>query len=358
MMVILSALGVVYPSLYAVHLLDYLYRDEVLQGVVSSVTLNWSSLSKTVLLGVIIIYVYSMVGFVYFRNSFDAEQGLYCESLLECFITILSYGLRAGGGIGELLTVPVPDGESYAARIVLDLSFFLIVIVFLLNVIFGIIFDTFGQLREERKDISDDLRNNCFVCSIPASEFQREGKGFDYHIRREHNLWHYLFFLVHLELKDTTEFTSHESYVHELLTRKDLSFFPIGRAMSLKNRSDGAGSEAGGISVGAGAAGGGDAGERLRRLEERVGALTAALVRQGAERAELIGELRAVSLSASALASLPPSQGAGRVVWSGGGGGGARADGPHPVSGGMTGEASRAAAAAAGADQSSGWRMQ
>ncbi|KAI9352504.1 hypothetical protein DFJ73DRAFT_829932 [Zopfochytrium polystomum] len=80
-----------------------------------------------------------MIGFVYFRQSFNGEEGLYCDSLLQCFITVLSYGLRAGGGIGELLTVPVPDGESYAARIVLDLSFFLVVIVFLLNVIFGFV---------------------------------------------------------------------------------------------------------------------------------------------------------------------------------------------------------------------------
>ncbi|KAJ3330189.1 hypothetical protein HDU76_006242, partial [Blyttiomyces sp. JEL0837] len=136
-MVILAILGLWYPSLYCIHLLDYLYRDEVLQGVVASVTMNWSSLSKTVVLGVIIIYIYSVIGFVYFRQSFDPEEGLLCFSLFECFITILSYGLRSGGGIGELLTVPVPESEWYAGRIILDLSFFLIVIVFLLNVIFG-----------------------------------------------------------------------------------------------------------------------------------------------------------------------------------------------------------------------------
>jgi hypothetical protein len=120
---------------------------------------------------------------------------------LECFITVLSYGLRAGGGIGELLTVPITEGESYAARIVLDLSFFLIVIVFLLNVIFGIIFDTFGQLREERNDISTDLKNTCFICSITASEFQRQGRSFDEHCNTEHNIWYVCFYITYYSSK-------------------------------------------------------------------------------------------------------------------------------------------------------------
>ena len=47
-MLVLAVIGLKFPSLYAIHLLDYLYRDEVLQGVIASVTLNWSSLSKTV----------------------------------------------------------------------------------------------------------------------------------------------------------------------------------------------------------------------------------------------------------------------------------------------------------------------
>ncbi|KAI8621777.1 hypothetical protein BC830DRAFT_1163501 [Chytriomyces sp. MP71] len=137
-MVFLAVLGLQFPSLYAIHLLDFMYRDAVLQGVIASVTMNWSSLSKTVILGVIIIYIYSVIGFVFFRHAFDENEGLHCHSLLSCFLTVLSYGLRSGGGIGELLEVPVNQNkEFYGARIILDLSFFLIVIVFLLNVVFG-----------------------------------------------------------------------------------------------------------------------------------------------------------------------------------------------------------------------------
>ncbi|KAJ3216217.1 hypothetical protein HDU67_009791 [Dinochytrium kinnereticum] len=231
-MVLLAILGLRFPSVYSLHLLDFVYRDEVLQGVISSVTVNWSSLSKTVILGVIITYIYSVISFVYFRRSFEPDNGLYCGSLIECFITVLSYGLRAGGGVGDLLSVPVPQGESYTARIFLDLSFFLIVIVFLLNVIFGIIFDTFGQLREDRNAISTDLKNNCFICSIHA---------------------------IHLQTKDPTEYTSHESHVAELLLKHDVSFMPVNRAMSLSRRDTD------------------DMEDRIRRVEDRLACLNTSI---------------------------------------------------------------------------------
>ena len=40
---------------------------------------------------------------------------------------------------------------------------------------------------------------------------------FEEHIRREHNMWHYLYFIVLIKVKDPTEFTGPESYVHEMV---------------------------------------------------------------------------------------------------------------------------------------------
>jgi len=38
---------------------------------------------------------------------------------------------------------------------------------------------------------------------------------FQHHIESEHNVWNYLYFIVHLLTKDTTEFTGPESYVYD-----------------------------------------------------------------------------------------------------------------------------------------------
>lgn len=98
-----------------------------------------------------------------------------------------------------------------------DLLFFFIVIIITLNLIFGVIIDTFADLRSEKQQKEEILKNTCFVCSLPRSAFDNKSITFEEHIKREHNLWHYLYFIVLLKVKDPTEFTGPESYVSRLL---------------------------------------------------------------------------------------------------------------------------------------------
>ena len=71
-----------------------------------------------------------------------------CTDLLTCWLNGMNEGLR-GGDIGALLnpTSPVEFGK-YMLKLVYEFSFYVVVITVLLNVIFGIIIDTFAQLRE------------------------------------------------------------------------------------------------------------------------------------------------------------------------------------------------------------------
>ena len=57
-----------------------------------------------------------------------------------------------GGGIGDSLGKVPLEEDKYTHRIIFDLLFFIIVIIILLNIVFGIIIDTFAELRNERKE--------------------------------------------------------------------------------------------------------------------------------------------------------------------------------------------------------------
>ena len=104
----------------------------------------------------------------------------------------------------------------------------------LLNIIFGIVIDTFAQQRDLQNQIKDNMENVCFICGIDRNSFDRKHPhGYDYHITHEHNVWHYLSFLIHLRTKRQTEFTGPESYVAEMLEAQDLSFFPILRTSTI-----------------------------------------------------------------------------------------------------------------------------
>ena len=54
-------------------LLDILYREETLLNVVRSVTKNGRSILLTAVLGVILIYLFSIIGFIFFQDDFMME---------------------------------------------------------------------------------------------------------------------------------------------------------------------------------------------------------------------------------------------------------------------------------------------
>ena len=51
--------------------------------------------------------------------------------------------------------------------------------------------------------------------------------GFDNHITKDHNLWHYLYFIMYLKIKEKTEYTGPEQYVSECIEHRVRSFVPI-----------------------------------------------------------------------------------------------------------------------------------
>ena len=68
---------------------------------------------------------------------------------------------------------------------------------------------------------------------MDRSQFDNRATSFEDHIRQEHNMWHYLYFIVMIRVKDPTEFTGPDSYVHALIEKKNLDWFPRLRAISL-----------------------------------------------------------------------------------------------------------------------------
>jgi inositol 1,4,5-triphosphate receptor type 1 len=41
-----------------------------------------------------------------------------------------------------------------------------------MNLVFGIIIDAFGDMRDSRKEQDEDIINKCFVCGINRFEFE------------------------------------------------------------------------------------------------------------------------------------------------------------------------------------------
>lgn len=107
----------------------------------------------TAILGIVIIYIFAMIGF--YSNHMKStlifagnnNNMVVCDNSLDCFLLFINFGIRNGGGIGDSFNPVDPEDNSYIARFFFDVGFFVIMVIILLNMIFGIIIDTFAELR-------------------------------------------------------------------------------------------------------------------------------------------------------------------------------------------------------------------
>jgi len=231
---IASVLGIKWTQLYAFHMINICLQSSSIRGVLQSVTTNGANIIATLLGTIVIAYLYAMIGFVAFRDTFGGS-GLKtdCDTLYHCLLSMISFSIMAGGGVDDVSNSRTVDDEYFWPNYLYTISFFILIIIIALNVILGIILDTFGQLREERNNTLKDTISKCFICQIEAERFQRESLGFKNHIKHEHNMWQYLFFLIHLSLKEETEYTAAENLVNKLTKEHSIDYFPLEKAISL-----------------------------------------------------------------------------------------------------------------------------
>lgn len=52
---------------------------------------------------------------------------------------------------------------------------------------------------------------------LDRKSFDNKHVTFEDHIRKVHNMWNYIYFMVLIHVKDPTEYTGPESYVHEMI---------------------------------------------------------------------------------------------------------------------------------------------
>ncbi|MGH0161593.1 UNVERIFIED_CONTAM: hypothetical protein FKN15_041257 [Acipenser sinensis] len=284
--VVTSMLGLcVHELFYSILLFDLIYREDTLFNVIKSVTRNGRSILLTALLALILVYLFSIVGFLCLKDDFimevdrlpqlkstamftgqgeamkdfasscssdgvscaaednvpaatdggeeEEDRERACDTLLMCIVTVMNHGLRNGGGVGDVLRKPSKDESLFPARVVYDLLFYFIVIIIVLNLIFGVIIDTFADLRSEKQRKEEVLKTTCFICGLERDKFDNKTVSFEEHVKMEHNIWNYLYFIVLVREKNRTDYTGPESYVALMIKNKNLDWFPRMQAMSL-----------------------------------------------------------------------------------------------------------------------------
>jgi len=211
-------------------LLDTMFQYPMLENVLKAVTKPYKALGLTFLLGMIIMYAYAFVGFYYFRPDFDGA----CTNIADCTVSTIYKGMRED--IGSALSEVSPSVTNWYERVVYDLSYFVIITTVLMNVIFGIILDTFGSLRDETSEREEYMRATCFISCLERSEIEKATNtlenpeiknGYKYIEEIKQNKWNYLNYIFYLFRKEETEYSGPESYVSAQLKDGDIAWIPL-----------------------------------------------------------------------------------------------------------------------------------
>ena len=72
--------------------------------------------------------------------------------------------------------------NNYYVRYLIEISFWLLVNLVILNIVSGIIIDSFSKLRLENETLQNDKSNVCYICGLNKNLFDSYGIDFTQHI--------------------------------------------------------------------------------------------------------------------------------------------------------------------------------
>ena len=235
-MFIISGIGTILirgEIVYAFLLLAILDLNQTLKGIAISIKLRGPELGASFLLLIFIVYFYSNIGFFYLNDNFEADiendiHDNYCLCLSFCFMTNFDAGIRArGGAADQMIRISFERNRRlYYLRLIYDLSYFLICIIIMIDLVFGIILGTFSDMREKERKHDSDKINNCFICHINRETVEKRKEDFQFHRDKKHYLWNYVNYMIFLKFSELHELNASNSFVRHNLDSKNICFFP------------------------------------------------------------------------------------------------------------------------------------
>lgn len=205
-------------------LLDFIVLDSTNKTILYAVYIPGRLLVTNVIVSVILLQIGACAVFLWYRDQYVHFDVL---TMWESFRIAMAYGVRAVEGLGQIM-IEVTDDRAF-----FDVCMYFFVVVLLRNIFFGIIIDTFGELRDSKAEREADAANRCFICGIDRFEYDKRAPhgsvNFMMHRDEVHNMWNYLYFAMKIWKQPQDQDSGIEVHVRKCMTMGDVSWMPVGR---------------------------------------------------------------------------------------------------------------------------------
>jgi len=232
-----------YNFLYSLQLMIVINLAENLKNIRIAIQMRYKQLMATLIFMVLIMYIFSNLNFYFYYEKLMFRDGQLvinqCNTIASCLLSVFLYGLRWHGGFGDTMEKPqlLKDTGYYIGRFFHDLAFFIIIIIFLLNIIFGIIIGTFRDLRINSWKKENDILNKCIICDDDKENIEKQNQSYENHCEVVHNIWSYIYYIILLKGSNPIDLNAVNSYVLENIEKKSIGWIPT-KEYNMKSEED------------------------------------------------------------------------------------------------------------------------
>ena len=224
---IIVIFSVDFHFLYSVQLFTMYFLIKTMYTFIYSVQIRYKQFLAAGFLILIVSLFFAMIKYKWFTGPDE------CVTYSECFLDMLNSGIRGGSGMG--FGIKKLGQEGYLIELFLEWVLFFVVMLVLLNIISGVIVDTFQELREKSVEENETKLNICYICSLHRILFEKRGIDFEYHKDHEHNIMNYFNYIYKIEMTDESELNSLDYQVRQSIKNKRTDFFPINTCVSFSS---------------------------------------------------------------------------------------------------------------------------
>jgi hypothetical protein len=281
---------------FCFNMLELLFINRTLLAVKTAITSSYKQLLWTLLLLLVIVWIFSLLGFYFMRILFDTNENQILKQpvfVIDWFFYLLTQLLVDGSSTIDTCTMTdalsssmfrvlwlryrnedywastvtdeaslewerreelldgvscTMDTDHYNTKLMkmfFELLFSVTMLIVLMQMVFGIIIDTFGSLREQQSEVQTQKRNYCFICGIEKRRFELEAlkdrhtnNGFLGHIHDEHSIWDYFFYYCYLQEKPTLDYTGVDTFIAAAVERGNMEWLPVNKSISLQTKDE------------------------------------------------------------------------------------------------------------------------
>jgi hypothetical protein len=229
---VIATIDTQFNFVYALQMFSIISIFPVMKAAITSLILKYVQFLSTALLIIIICIIYGSLS-IFFLNAGMKEKDskkATCETFIQCTLHIMNWSIR-NGQIG--FPIKKYSETNFWPEFIVDWTFYLSVILILLNFINGIIVDTFNELYEDEIQKVQSLDKSCFICSLTRSKYDVHGLDFEKHKFVDHYLQNYFYYIAMIKKEDPQELNARDYQVLLSINNRRTDFIPFMKAVDM-----------------------------------------------------------------------------------------------------------------------------